>query len=292
MPFLSRAAAARKSAVRKNEGTKSPGPIGDAYHAWVQELLGRLTVERITHALITGGEILPDSDLNAAAAAVQLDLSRELGTLAGASGVDDLSTTGIDLDFGPENNFITAAARHQTAQLIQEISDEARASIRAVLAETIPNDLPDRQAAEQIRPLIGLTERDALAVQNARAKMIEDGATTARADKAAGLYSDRLKDARALNIATTERAYAESAGQQAAWAQARAQRAISDHAVKVWVAGDESCDLCTDVLDGQAVGLSESFDAEGVPVFHPPAHPRCVCTMELREPGDKEDDEA
>ncbi|WP_080437758.1 phage portal protein [Burkholderia ubonensis] len=88
-------------------------------------------------------------------------------------------------------------------------------------------------------------------------------------DRLAGALKDGAafsKD-RALLIARTESAFADTAGNIAGW---KASEVVEG---KQWRAAPGCCDLCRD-LDGEIVGLDETFSNGSTGA---PAHPRCRC---------------
>ena len=84
-----------------------------------------------------------------------------------------------------------------------------------------------------------------------------------------------FSDARSENIARTETAFADSAGNMAAY---RASGVVSG---KRWITGAGCCDLC-EALDGIEVPLDADFpDGGDCPPLHPQC--RCACTPVLAE---------
>lgn len=95
----------------------------------------------------------------------------------------------------------------------------------------------------------------------------------------AGWSNDKLADAladshafseqRAEMIARTETARADVEGNLAGYRALGVQR-------KQWLASEDACEDC-EALDGQAVGIDDSFGEHGG--FGPPAHPLCRCDL-------------
>ena len=138
----------------------------------------------------------------------------------------------------------------------------------------------------QIRPLIGLNERQAAANANYRAKLyrrlISDGVNPIlaeqRADKAAVRYASKQHRYRAETIVNTELAFAYNQG-----AHEGVQRSIKDgymnHCEMVWTTAGTNrvCGRCMELKD-TVVGRT---DESGVTL--PPLHPRCRCAIVYRE---------
>jgi len=95
-----------------------------------------------------------------------------------------------------------------------------------------------------------------------------------------GWSSDRLADeiadseafsaARAETIARTELAFANARGAMAGY---RASGVVTG---KVWLLGEEACDICQGNADAGEIGIDETFPSGD---DAPPAHPNCVCDV-------------
>jgi SPP1 gp7 family putative phage head morphogenesis protein len=136
-------------------------------------------------------------------------------------------------------------ADKHAAELIDGISETTRDDIRELVAEALDGEYDVAALADEISSLLG-------------------------------------DDARAELIARTESMTAANEGQMALWDQAQEAGLIGPNAQKEWVtAGDEKlCPIC-DGLDGEQVGLDETFDADGEDIEGPPAHPNCRCVIAL-----------
>lgn len=199
--------------------------------------------------------------------------------------------------------------------LIQQISEEARGTVRQTLLRAFKEGGHPTQQAREIREAIGLTQNQEKAVDNYRAALenqkyadalqraLRDGRydagvlnaqragkalNQARVDKMVDRYRERYVNYRANTIARTETIRAANAGQQEIWRQAAEQGVIDHETVeRVWISSgdDNTCDECDD-LDGETAELGEEFMPG---VFHPPLHPNCRCTTALQFNVDKRD---
>lgn len=169
------------------------------------------------------------------------------------------------------------------AQLVREVTDSTRRGIQAIITRAIREGIPPAEAARLIKPTIGLTDRQAMAVVNYRFSLLEAGASPAAVAKAAATYADRLLRQRAETIARTETIRAGREGRKATWDQARAEGFLTDDTKQRWVVTDDDrlCPAC-EPLDGVEVGLGESFPHGGGD--GPPLHPNCRCTTTLVVP--------
>lgn len=166
------------------------------------------------------------------------------------------------------------------AQLVRDITETTRRGIQATITRSILEGIPPAEAARLLRPMIGLTDRQSMAVVNYRFSLLEDGASADAVAKAASKYAARLLTQRAQTIARTETIRAGREGRQATWDQARAEGLLPDDTQRRWVVTDDDrlCPACQE-LDGATVGLSEPFPKGGGD--GPPYHPNCRCSSVL-----------
>ena len=140
--------------------------------------------------------------------------------------------------------------------------------------------------AYQIRPLIGLNERQAIANANYRAKlyrsMIDNGVNpkvaAERADNAATRYASKQHRYRAETIVNTELAFAYNQGAHEGVTRSIAGNYMN-HCEMVWTTAGTNrvCSRCLELKD-TVVGRT---DESGVPL--PPLHPRCRCAIMYKE---------
>ncbi|MBQ7493293.1 MAG: hypothetical protein IJT47_02565 [Selenomonadaceae bacterium] len=176
--------------------------------------------------------------------------------------------------------------RNHGAELVGQLSAESRRAIANILLIWQERLMQPRTMARQIRPLIGLNDRQASAVDNYRRRIynryIEGGlnpqSAGERADKAALKYSLQQHARRAETIVHTELAFAYNRG-----AHEGVTRAINaklmPHCEMVWTTAGTNrvCGRCMELKD-TVVGRT---DEGGVQI--PPLHPRCRCTIMYRE---------
>jgi hypothetical protein len=141
---------------------------------------------------------------------------------------------------------------------------------------------------QQLKDNIGLTTRDARAVENRRALHEDAGMTEEQAQEEAGKYADELRGKRAETIARTETTMAQAEGRNETWRLARESGELPE-VERVWVsvpgfgAGGRTCEICDD-LDGKTAGIDEPYDSDFADeaLLRPPAHPNCRCTEILQ----------
>jgi len=172
--------------------------------------------------------------------------------------------------------------------LAVNLSNEQRLAARNILNKTVVVDgQGSRELEKRLRAVIGLTNRDALAVERRREslqKLVDASKLTqSAADRQVLRYSNFLLTRRSRNIARTETASAYNFGAFDSMRNAVADGLIDGVVVKKFsTAGDERvCPFCGP-LDGKVVALEETFPGIGglVPnTYVPPVHPQCRCTI-------------
>ena len=174
--------------------------------------------------------------------------------------------------------------RQHTAELVREVGEETKAAIRGVIQRAFEEGMHPRRSARYIRELVGLTERQAAAVDNYRRRLLRDGASLQRAEELATRYGRRLHRHRALNIARTETLRAANEGQNLLWQQGIEEGLIlPERTFREWIVtpDDRLCEFCEE-MDGQQVGMNEPFVSPAFgAVDVPPLHPGCRCTVVL-----------
>lgn len=168
-----------------------------------------------------------------------------------------------------------------SATMVTQVSDETRRAIRAAITRALSLGADPRDVARQIERLIGLTERDVLAVGNLRTRLIEEGRSDAQIERMVTKYANRLLRRRAETIAIHETMQAANRGQEALWANAvRDGLLVESEWERKWiVARDErTCKLCRPLDGKRAPMLGGSFEGG---VLYPPRHVRCRCVTGL-----------
>jgi SPP1 gp7 family putative phage head morphogenesis protein len=199
------------------------------------------------------------------------------------------------LSFDRVNPHSVDWARSKSAELITEVRDSAKASVRRIITRALDEGLPPRQSSKLIQKVVGLTEAQSDAVANLEDRIRDNpggkiwagsrpvrvpagGASESWIDKVTSAYSDRLHRQRALTIARTETMRASNEGQQEMWAQAIESGLLTGDEFKMWILtpDDRLCDECA-AMEGEVVGIMEDFSTGE----NPPLHPNCRCTIEL-----------
>lgn len=184
------------------------------------------------------------------------------------------------------------------AAFVTNMADEARGAIKTILWRGQQEEWTPAVIAQHIRPVIGQTRPDAIAIDNYHRNMLKtlreahprtaDEKLVARAEDMTLKYAALKHRQRADMIANTELAYAYNRGAHES-VRAAMKRGLMGPVEKVWLtAGTERvCQHCAG-LNGKVVGFDDNFDIPGRILFAgmhetPPAHPRCRCVVQYRE---------
>lgn len=186
-------------------------------------------------------------------------------------------------------------AQTRAAQLVTDISEANRRSLRWMLTDSVSRGVSVPDTTRVLRQTIGLHRRWARAVVNYDTRTygqlldagMSSGRARARADVLTKRYRDKLIRARAEMIARTEFAMAGNMARQTGWDAAYRTGVLDGSSMKEWkVAPSGSsrgapCDVCAG-LSGKRVQWNAAF-----PTGHimPPAHPHCRCTAVLVPPS-------
>lgn len=180
------------------------------------------------------------------------------------------------------------AARRQSYDLIQGVTEESKRAIRDLTERLFSGQSTVRATGRLIRDHIGLTRGQSRSLWNYQMELQQQ--FTANEISAKQLvdrvsrYRDELIAARAEVIARTESMKAANQGQLDSWMQAQSEGLIPEDAQREWVVTDDErlCPLCSPVPARGPVGLYDPFTlGDGTHLMAPPAHPSCRCTVSL-----------
>lgn len=171
-------------------------------------------------------------------------------------------------------------AQTQSSQLIKNLSDSQRATVRQVMGDALQGNLTVDQAARRIRSTIGLHPAWAQAVVNYEERQLKALSKTMSAAKAAetaakraGRYKESLTRKRALMVARTEIHISSGLGRLAANKTAIDHGYAGTDSRREWSAGPNACKICTG-LSGETVKWDQPY-SNGEMIAH--AHPGCRC---------------
>jgi hypothetical protein len=183
--------------------------------------------------------------------------------------------------FDVVNPYAVGYARTEVARLIRGIDMNTREGIMNLIGNAIETGIPPRQAAKQIKNMIGLTDFQTQYVLNYENRLIADGASNV--DAKVQRYADKVLGQRALTIARTETLAASNGGQQAAWHAAVDQGFLDRETEQIWIVtyDERLCEICApmpEMDENQHVPIDGMFlTGDGNYVRKPPEpHPRCL----------------
>ena len=206
------------------------------------------------------------------------------------SAQDVFSPTQItsNLVFNRIDEKAVAWAREHSSELVRNITQEFRESIRSTISDGLAGNLTVPQMASRIKQNLPLLPRDRGAVDNFRQRNFErfmqggmsEEKARAKADAKAERYANKLTRRRAQTIARTEMVASSNAGKEAGWEAGVEGGYIDNDSQKEWIAEPNACEICKP-LDGMVIPWQAEFPDLGTT---PPAHPNCRCTVAMLPP--------
>lgn len=161
------------------------------------------------------------------------------------------------------------------------VTVESRKAVERIISDGLRAGLTPDEIAARIINAAGLTERQAVAVENYRRSLAQGGVPPPDVERMTAEYTEKLRTARAdiiaLHIGVWSANYAQDLVYQAFIRNA--DRVF----VRSWItARDENvCPFCGP-MEGQQAGVGQPFTLPDFSqVMWPPIHPRCRCTVDL-----------
>jgi hypothetical protein len=246
----------------------------------------------------------PFSGIVQNAAVAALDATPAIAAVGGA----------LSMRFDMINPRTVQAVRTYGFNLIQQVSNDTRDGIRAVVSNALEFGGHPYDQAREIRNLIGLTDSQANAVTSFRDLLesgdrdaltralrdrrfdstLDDALGTAaentlepeQIDRMVTAYASRSLNMRAETIARTETLRAANMGAQQAWVQASENGLlVQADIMQGWGVADDDrlCIYCQNIpeLNPGGVAIGDVFQTDLGPVDMPPLHPNCRCFLYL-----------
>lgn len=195
------------------------------------------------------------------------------------------------LRYDYKNPHIQRVFDKRAGEWIVKISGDTRDSIKEVVHRQMTQGVSPRQMSEEIRNMVGLYPRLANAHANYVNQLEKKGLHPERVKVLGDRYYQELLTYRAKTIARTETQFMLNRGQLEVWKEGARQGFIPKTAKKVWITDGDPCDEICDPMDGEMVGLYDSWslpngDEVDIPTE---SHPNCQCIMTIE--FDEEDDD-
>lgn len=186
-------------------------------------------------------------------------------TVLGNGGDEAFIIGGIEAEFDVLNPESIAWAQKHCAKLVTQVTKETRDGIKEIIRRGIKEGKAMPAIARKIRPLVGLTERQMMAVANHEEWLITNRPelSVKEIDRRIDVYARRLHRRRADMIARTESAYAVDEGTLQGYEQAEVEKVE-------WLTSQAgACDECI-AQSGRKFKIKEAHGMQ-------PAHPICRC---------------
>jgi len=184
-------------------------------------------------------------------------------------------------DFDSTMTSVKAWVDTEGGRLIVDLTAAQMGSTHALLQHQIALEVTSPYVLSQrIRPLVGLTNRETMAVAKFMATLQEQGVAPAMINKQVANYAKFLHKNRAQRIARTEISNAFNFGQMNSLGQAVQEGWLPGIPEKSWMAGGaDPCEIC---LENESVGPIALPDVFPSGDAHPTAHPQCECAVGYR----------
>ena len=285
-----------KQLPRDPEAYKRIHAVADAYLRAFEEafllatddLLEAFREDEIARLIADGRPLLIVESIDWAAAYEEPLLANWqplLEAIVRQAGVEAVQAFEFQYRFDLDNPYSQQWIREHGATLVREITDETREAVRNIVEEAWRYGGHPYEQARRIRNIVGLTQRQAAAVERYRLGLLEQGIDEERADALAQRYAARLRRDRARTISRTETLTAANAGQESA-VRVAADMGLIDPAItkRVWIITPDErlCPRICEHMRGVAVPFDQPFRTPVGEMWHPPAHPQCRCAWGLK----------
>jgi hypothetical protein len=176
-------------------------------------------------------------------------------------------------------------ARGYAARLVRGQSALNEQAARRSMNRFMEAGMPPQTIGQRLALTFGLTDRDALAVDNYRRRLQNQRTKGGLISRLVNAHANRLINSHADRLARTEVMVSINFGQQMMWEKAMADGLLPVDIEKMWVtAKDEKvCPVCRP-MDRTRTALMAGFDTSSGNVLVPPAHANCRCLVMLAEP--------
>lgn len=166
----------------------------------------------------------------------------------------------------------------QGGTLISNLTTAQYNAVHTLLQEQIAQGMTSPYVlAQRIRPIVGLTEKEALYVSKVLTNLVAEGLPANTVNNQIARLTNNLHKNRALRIARTELSDAFNFGQLDSLKQAVDTGWLPGMPEKSWMAGGANpCEVCTDNEAAGYIPLEETFPSGDA---HPTAHPSCECSL-------------
>jgi hypothetical protein len=168
---------------------------------------------------------------------------------------------------------------------IRAISQRTLLAVRQTLRAGLLSGDGVATQARHLREIIGLTPGQARAIGALRGRLLAEGVSARQVTVRVDVATRRAVRVRTTAIARSESLRAASLGQQALWEELARDGVLTEAYVRTWLVtpDDRLCPGCRAIpgLNSEGVGLTVPFATPYGPIFTPPAHVQCRCSVSL-----------
>lgn len=258
-------------------------------------------VSRLT-ALIAGGNAdaavasLPWLELGKQLGAIDTQIIRSAFNLAGEqSAAEVVDVLGVQLRFDLEHPTAVRWAEQHAAKMVKQVTEETKAAIRTVIADSIRDGRTAKETAKIIagkegeRGLVGLLDRDASTLSRRRAALEAEGLPADQIRTRLQRAARQMVKRRARFIARTELVNSANAGQQVLWEQGIATGQLDHHRTtkQVVITPDDRldfkvCEPMPYMPENQNLRVTDAFTTgRGDKFMSPGFHTNCRCAQRI-----------
>lgn len=182
------------------------------------------------------------------------------------------------MDFDSTMTAVKSWVDSSGGTLIKDLTAAQMSSVAALLQDQIALGVTSPYVlAQRIRPMIGLTNREAVALARFIGSLTEEGVPAGLINKQSAKYCKNLHKNRAMRIARTELSNSYNFGQFSSIHQAVDEGWLPGIPEKNWIAGGGNpCEDCTDNEAQGNIPLDTQFSSDH---DHPTCHPQCECAV-------------
>jgi len=180
-------------------------------------------------------------------------------------------------DFSPAAQSTMSWIDSASGTLIANFSASQINAVRALLHEQVSQGVASPYLlAQRIRPIVGLTEKEAGYVRKVMTSLVEEGLPAKIVNGQVERLANTLHRNRAFRIARTELSDAYNFGQLDSVKQAARAGWLPGVPQKSWIAGGPNpCEVCEENEAAGPIPLEDTFPSGDE---RPTAHPSCACS--------------
>ncbi len=270
--------------------TRRQGALSKELRDALATLQGKVSVDEIVRALegstTAMGAVLAAVSLNPQVFDTLTDMATAAGRTSWRMVLEEGRRRGtigpFAVDFARIDYVAGRWAAEHSAELVTFINEETRAELRALFARAPVEGVTVDQQARLIRQVVGLNERQGMAVvnrYNAMTGQWQRGELSwQQIERNTSRYVAELTRERALMIARTESRNAAIASTRASWQEAIDNGFIDPgEALQEWTLGPDPCDDCVQIAEDESPWRMDETPPDG-------PHPNCMCGLSLVYP--------